>query len=91
MNPLYIILIVVASIILLGLVVVLFNFFGLWFQALLSNAKVGLPDLIGMRFRKVDARTVVLSRIRGHRADRGDARQDRSGVGHGLLDRPCRA
>ena len=64
MNPLYIILIVVASIILLGLVVVLFNFFGLWFQALLSNAKVGLPDLIGMRFRKVDARTVVLSRIR---------------------------
>jgi uncharacterized protein YqfA (UPF0365 family) len=64
MNPLYIILIVVAAIILLGLVIVLFNFFGLWFQALLSNAKVGLPDLIGMRFRKVDARTVVLSRIR---------------------------
>lgn len=64
MNPLYIILIVVASIILLGLVVVVFNFFGLWIQALLSNAKVGLLDLVGMRIRKVDARTVVLSRIR---------------------------
>ena len=64
MGPLGVILIVIAAIILLGLVVVLLNFFNLWFQALLSNAKVGLPDLIGMRFRKVDARTIVLSRIR---------------------------
>lgn len=64
MGPLGIILIVIAGIVLLGLVVVLFNFFGLWFQALLSNAKVSLADLIGMRFRKVDARTIVLSRIR---------------------------
>ena len=64
MGPFGIILIVIASIVLLGLIVVLFNFFGLWFQALLSNAKVSLADLIGMRFRKVDARTIVLSRIR---------------------------
>jgi uncharacterized protein YqfA (UPF0365 family) len=64
MGPFGIILIVIAGIVLLGLVVVLFNFFGLWFQALLSNAKVSLADLIGMRFRKVDARTIVLSRIR---------------------------
>lgn len=64
MNPLAVILIVVAIIVLLGLIVVLANFFGLWFQALLSNAKVSLVDLFGMRFRKVDARTIVLSRIR---------------------------
>lgn len=64
MNPLAVILIVVSVIVLLGLIVVLANFFGLWFQALLSNAKVSLVDLFGMRFRKVDARTIVLSRIR---------------------------
>ncbi len=64
MGPLGVIFIVIAAIVVLGLVVVLFNFFGLWFQALLSNARVSLADLIGMRFRKVDARTVVLSRIR---------------------------
>jgi hypothetical protein len=67
MGPLGIILVVIAGIVLLGLIVVLFNFFGLWFQALLSNAKVSLADLIGMRFRKVDARTIVLSRIRAER------------------------
>ena len=64
MSPITIILIVIAAIILLGVVVVFLNFFNLWFQALLSNARVSLADLIGMRFRKVDARTVVLSRIR---------------------------
>jgi uncharacterized protein YqfA (UPF0365 family) len=64
MGPLGVILIVIGGIILLVLFIVLINFFNLWFQALLSNAKVGLPDLIGMRFRKVDARTIVLSRIR---------------------------
>ena len=64
MGPLGVIFIVIAAIVVLGLIVVLFNFFGLWFQALLSNARVSLADLIGMRFRKVDARTIVLSRIR---------------------------
>src|SRR5512138_1427443 len=64
MGPLGVIFIVIAAIVMLGVIVVLFNFFGLWFQALLSNARVSLADLIGMRFRKVDARTIVLSRIR---------------------------
>ena len=64
MGPFGVILIVIAAIVLLALVVVFFNFFSLWFQALLSNARVSLADLIGMRFRKVDARTIVLSRIR---------------------------
>lgn len=64
MPSFYVILIVIAAIILLGVMVIFLNFFTLWFQALLSNARVSLADLIGMRFRKVEARTVVLSRIR---------------------------
>lgn len=46
----------------------LFQFFGLWFQALLSGARVNLLDIIAMRFRKVDVRSVVLSRIRSVKA-----------------------
>lgn len=64
MGPLAVIGFIVVGLVLLVIVVVLFQFLGLWFQALLSNAKVRLTDLIGMRFRKVEARTIVLSRIR---------------------------
>lgn len=46
----------------------LFQFLGLWFQALLSGARVSLVDIIAMRFRKVDIRAVVLSRIRAVKA-----------------------
>ena len=48
--------------------VALFQFIGLWFQALLSGARVSLLDIIAMRFRKVDIRSVVLSRIRAVKA-----------------------
>jgi uncharacterized protein YqfA (UPF0365 family) len=41
---------------------------GLWFQAFMSHADVRITDLIGMRFRKVDARSIVLSRIRAVKA-----------------------
>lgn len=46
----------------------IFQFLGLWFQALLSGARVSLIDIIAMRFRKVDTRAVVLSRIRAVKA-----------------------
>ncbi len=65
------ILIIVAIIgVLIAIVVFfsLFQFLGLWFQALLSGAKVSLVDIIAMRFRKVDIRAVVLSRIRAVKA-----------------------
>ncbi len=57
----------------LGLMVVfifglLLSYFNLWFQALLSNAHVGFLELIGMKFRKVNPRTIVLSRIRAVKA-----------------------
>lgn len=41
----------------------LLQFLGLWVQAMTSNAKVSLFDMIGMKFRKVDAKTVVNCRI----------------------------
>jgi len=67
-DPIIIVAIIVGILILLVLGVVVFQFFGLWFQALLSKAKVGLGDLVGMRFRKVDARVIVFSRIRAVKA-----------------------
>jgi len=48
---------------LLTLLIVLAQFFRLWLQAFMSNADVGILDLIGMRLRKVDATTVVLCKI----------------------------
>ena len=42
--------------------------FGLWLQALSAGAGVGIFELIGMRFRRVDPRIIVLSRIQAVRA-----------------------
>jgi len=42
--------------------------FSLWLQALAARAGVGIRELIGMRFRKVDPRIIVLSRIQAVRA-----------------------
>lgn len=49
-----------------------FQFANLWVQALFSNAKVGIFELIGMRLRKVDLRTIVFSRIRAAKAGLND-------------------
>jgi len=46
----------------------LLNFFGLWFQALMSKADVSLVGLIGMRFRKVPGRVIVETKIMGIKA-----------------------
>jgi uncharacterized protein YqfA (UPF0365 family) len=59
---------VVAAIILLVVVFVIGQFINLYIQALVSGAKVTLFQLIGMRLRKVDLRTVVYSRIRAVKA-----------------------
>jgi uncharacterized protein YqfA (UPF0365 family) len=40
----------------------------LWVQALVSGARVGLIDLIMMRFRKVDPKTIVFNRISAKKA-----------------------
>jgi len=56
------------AILLLILFIVLFNFFNLYIQALFSNAHIGLVDMFGMRLRKVDLKTVVISRIRAKKS-----------------------
>ena len=40
------------------------QFVGLWLQAYMSKAGVTMFELIGMKFRKVDARAIVMSKIR---------------------------
>jgi uncharacterized protein YqfA (UPF0365 family) len=51
--------------IIVGLVILLIiaQFFGLWIQAFAARADVSMVDLIGMRLRKVDARTIVAGKI----------------------------
>jgi uncharacterized protein YqfA (UPF0365 family) len=59
---------IIAAIVLLVVVFVIGQFINLYIQALVSGAKVTLFQLIGMRLRKVDLRTVVYSRIRAVKA-----------------------
>ncbi len=56
--------IVIVGIILLLVFIFLVQFINLYIQAYTSNARVGLWDMVGMKLRKVDLRTVVLNRIR---------------------------
>lgn len=67
-QVLIIIALVIAALIVLFLVALVAKFANLWFQALLSGAPVGFLDLIGMQFRKVDPKVIVLSRIRAVKA-----------------------
>ncbi|MCC6909274.1 MAG: flotillin-like protein FloA [Phycisphaerales bacterium] len=48
--------------------VIIGQFFNLWFQAFLSGASVSFIDLVGMKFRKVDPRIIVLNRIQAVKA-----------------------
>ncbi len=43
--------------------VIFASYFGLWIQSQLTGAKISLFDLIGMTFRKVNARSIVRSKI----------------------------
>jgi len=56
---------IVAVLLLVALIFVLLiaKFFRLWLQARLSRADVKFSELIGMWLRKVDTRTIVLSKI----------------------------
>lgn len=55
---------VVVIIVLLAVLAVVGQFFGLWLQAFMSRAGVSFADLIGMSLRKVSNKVIVLSRIR---------------------------
>lgn len=67
-NTVAIVIGVAIVIVLLIAVFIIGQFFNLYIQAAVSNASVSLLELIGMRLRKVDLRTIVLNRIRAVKA-----------------------
>jgi len=48
--------------------IIVFQFIGLYIRALASGARVSMMELVGMRLRKVNALTIVNSRIQASRA-----------------------
>ncbi|MDB5294226.1 MAG: hypothetical protein JWO31_209 [Phycisphaerales bacterium] len=59
---------IIAGIVLLVLLVVMGQFIGIYVRALVSGARVGFLDLVGMRLRKVNAMAIVNARIQALRA-----------------------
>lgn len=59
---------IIVGIIVLAFLMVVLKYGSLWIQAWLSGAHVSLLELIGMTFRKVDARIIVRSRIMASKA-----------------------
>jgi uncharacterized protein YqfA (UPF0365 family) len=60
--------VIIGGIFLLIIVAFAFQYIGLYLQAWVSGAKVGLIDLVMMRFRKVNAKSVVINRISAKKA-----------------------
>ena len=54
---------IIVGVVVLTVLLVIAQFFRLWLQAFMSNARVGFADLIGMKLRKVDLTTIVLAKI----------------------------
>lgn len=61
----------IALLIVIVAVIILINFGRLWLQALISNARVGFHELIGMSLRQVHARTIVDAKIMAMQAGVG--------------------
>jgi uncharacterized protein YqfA (UPF0365 family) len=59
---------IVVGVFILLLLALIWNAFMLWWQSVLSNAPVGLLQIIFMRFRKVNAGTIVRNRITAKKA-----------------------
>ncbi len=75
LDPSALVAIVIAGIVLLvlaGLLAIFASFFWLWVQAVLTGANIGILDLIQMKFRKVDAKTIVRSKIMAVQAGLND-------------------
>lgn len=68
MGPVGITVLVVALIVLLIIVSIFLQVGGLYIRAMVSGAHVRLSELIGMKLRKVNATTIVNSRIQAIRA-----------------------
>jgi uncharacterized protein YqfA (UPF0365 family) len=59
----FVIIAVVILLIVVGLFVLVAKYFNLWIQSVTTKAEIGLPDLIGMTFRKVNPNIIVRSKI----------------------------
>jgi len=59
---------IIVSLVVLFILALCGKYLNLWLQARLSDASVAFLELIGMQLRKVDPRTIVLSRIRAYKA-----------------------
>ncbi len=57
------IILVVLGLVTLVVLLIVAQFFRLWLQAYMSKADVAIFDLIGMKLRKVDGMTIVISKI----------------------------
>lgn len=68
MSPVLIITLVVCGLIVLFILALMGKFFTLWLQAKVSGAPVSFFDLVGMMFRKVDSRLIVITRIQSMKA-----------------------
>src|SRR5437763_9421954 len=63
MESLYLVGFAVVAVISFVLVIILFNFFGLWLRARIANAPVGIGKMVGMRLRRVPVGLIVDNRI----------------------------
>lgn len=68
MDKLIIAIVVVAGLVGLIIFIAVFQFLSLWIRAFMSNASVGLFEIVAMRLRKVDVHLVVHGRIRAVQA-----------------------
>src|SRR5512146_290047 len=71
-----IVFLVIVGLALLVLLAIMAQFLGLYIRALVSGAHVTFFDLIGMRLRKVNAITIVNSRIQATRAGLAVSQQE---------------
>jgi uncharacterized protein YqfA (UPF0365 family) len=71
-TPLFFGALIILGIVLLTMLLLVFNYGQLWFQAYWSKAKVTFFELLGMSLRKVNARTIVQAKIMATQAGLGD-------------------
>ncbi|TVP98218.1 MAG: UPF0365 family protein [Planctomycetaceae bacterium] len=62
-SPMLMLAVVAVLVFILVVGLIFTNYFGLWVQSQLTGANITLFDLIGMTFRKVNARSIVRSKI----------------------------
>jgi uncharacterized protein YqfA (UPF0365 family) len=89
----WIVMLVVILIVVIVILAIMAQFLGIWVQAFFSGAHVSFKDLVGMRLRKVDARTIVGSRIQAMRAGLAASQQEMEShmLAGGDVDRVIRA